>query len=162
MKRLALCSLGLLSTLSIHLTSGLTWKALAEKPQFCRGADCNGKDPVEYQCDSDASIESETTITVRRWQELWQPQEITIQKMYSETCNANWTKAYIPNDTYLFIQEQEVVNDTQPTHGMAHVDGTGYFWATSNMSSSQPINQACVSLSGGAWFAYDRYCTDFQ
>lgn len=161
MKYAALCSISLTTLLSLGFMVGLSQKTSANV-KSCRGAECNDKNPTEYRCDRDAVIIEETTIVVNRRLDSWQPRQITIQKLYSERCRANWTRAYIPEDTYLFIREQDPAEGSQSTHGMVYARGAGYFWADSNMANSNSANQACVSLSTGIWFWYDRYCTDFS
>lgn len=159
MKYAALCSISLTSLLSVGFMVGLSQKASASV-ESCQGAECNDKNPTEYRCNLDAIITAETTVVVNRRLDSWQPRQITIQKLYSETCDASWTRAYIPEDTYLFIREQEPIEGEQPIYGMVYARGAGYFWADSNMANGNVANQACVSLSTGIWFWYDRYCTD--
>jgi hypothetical protein len=107
-------------------------------------------------------VEQEITVTVHRPQDNWRQGQIIVQKMYSKSCRANWTRAYIPDDTYLFIKEQELVNNNEQVNGMLLANGTGYFWADSNMSNGNTVNQSCVALSTGWWFWYDRHCTEFN
>ncbi|MBD2464417.1 hypothetical protein H6G89_25760 [Oscillatoria sp. FACHB-1407] len=160
MKYSQFCSIGLLAALSIGLSFSSAEETLADDPQ-CRGASCTDRNPVEFRCDQDAVVDEEIRKSVYRRQDSEQPQEIIIQRMYSPSCQANWTRAYIPSETYLFMR-QDLSNGEQPTYGLVYVTGTGYFWADSNMSSSEVTNQACVSLSTGVWFWYDRYCTIFD
>jgi hypothetical protein len=163
MKRTA-CAIGL-ATFSIGLSVGLAGRAAANA-RSCFGASCIDQHPIEYGCDRDAVVEDERTVTVNRWQDGGQAQEIVIQKMYSASCNANWSRAYIPNDTYLFIKEQTPANQTQPVRGMFRARGTGYFWAESHMANGAAINQACVALpilsSGSGHDLFDRHCTDLN
>mgnify|MGYP005858508025 CR=1 FL=1 len=133
----------------------------------CVGESCIDQNPVAYGCDLDATIEDELTVTVNRWQDAWLPQTIVVQKMYSAACQANWTRAYIPNGTYVFIQEINIVNKQRSARGMLQTNGiTAYFWANSNMSSGGLTNQACVALpifSGSSGHdLYDRHCTEFS
>jgi hypothetical protein len=158
------CSIRLIATLTICLNLGLIGKVLAQE-KSCSGASCNDKDPVEYNCDSDAYVVEEVNQTIYRWQDSLQPREIVVKHIYSELCNANWTKAYIPDDTYLFIREQTLVNGSQPIHGLFQAQGRRYFWAYSNMSNGSVVNQACVSIPVGQLFGhnfYDQYCTNFN
>ncbi|MBD3884964.1 hypothetical protein IFO70_24840 [Phormidium tenue FACHB-886] len=152
------------AVMSLCLNSGLTEEAFAAA-KSCNGASCNDKDPIEYGCDADAQVLDRATRLVNRWQENWQPQRIVIEHLYSEVCHASWTKAYIPDDTYLFIREQTPVNGIQPVRGMFQAQGAGYFWAYGKMSDGYS-NQACVSLSilssGSGHDLFDRYCTDFN
>lgn len=161
MKIIQFCSVGLMATLSISLSLGFVGKVLADD-KFCRGADCNNKDPVEYNCDSDAYVVEEVTQTVYRWQDSWQPQQIVIKHIYSELCQANWTKAYIPDDTYLFLREEDLIDGVQAINGLFKAEGIGYFWAYGNMSNGKVANQSCISLSTGLWFLQERYCTNFN
>lgn len=164
MKRLKSGSIGLVTSLSLGLNCGFIGKALATV--YCDGAGCNDKDPVQYHCVSDARVVDELTQTVYRWQDSWQPRQITVQKVYSERCHASWTHAYIPDDTYLFIREQELVNGTEQTNELFKADGTGYFWATGKMSNGNVVNQACAALPSivipRLGYLYDRYCTEFN
>jgi hypothetical protein len=160
MKYVALCSISLTALISLGFTIGLSRTTFASV-ESCRGAECNEKNPVEYRCNLDAVITAETTLVVNRRLDNWQPRQITIQKLYSEICRANWTRAYVPEDTYLFIREQDPVEGSQPTHGIVYARGAGYFWADSNMANGNVENQACISLSTGIWFWFERYCTDF-
>lgn len=165
------CSIGLIVILSVCFYSGLTQKALAEQLQLsCIGIECNDKDPVEYNCHTDAYVVEEVTTTVYRWQDFWQPKQIIVQQIYSEKCRANWTKAYIPDDSYLFIREQapDPVNGNgrQINQGLYKANGTGYFWAYGNMANGNVINQACVAFPGipipMIGNSYERYCTGFN
>jgi hypothetical protein len=157
-------SIALITTLSVCFNFVSIGKASANV--YCDGAACNDKDPVMYHCDSDARVVAQLTKTVYRWQDSWQPQQIIIQKIYSERCHANWTQAYIPDDTYLFIRERRLVNGTQRIRGMFKADGVGYFWAYGKMSNGYVVNQACASLPSivipGIGYTYDRYCTGFR
>lgn len=159
------CAIGLIAALSVGMSLGLAWR-VAASDRSCFGASCIDKKPGEYGCDPDAVIEDERIVTVNRWQDGGQAQEIVIQKMYSASCRTNWTRAYIPNNTYLFIKEQSPANQTQPVRGMFQADGTGYFWADSYMADGIVINQACVALpvlsSGSGHDLYDRHCTDLN
>lgn len=132
----------------------------------CIGVACTDKNPVEYGCDLDAYVEDEITATVFRWQDGWQPQVIVVQKMYSVSCQANWSRAFIPADTYLFIQELNLADNNQPARGMIQATGTGYFWADSHMSNGAIVNQACAALpifsSGSGHDLYDRHCTNLN
>lgn len=164
MKRLKFGSIGLVTSLSLALNCGFIGKVLATV--YCDGAGCNDKDPVQYNCVSDARVVSELTQTVYRWQDAWQPRQIIVQKVYSERCHATWTHAYIPDDTYLFIREQELVNGIEQTSELFKADGTGYFWATGKMSNGNVVNQACAALPSivipRLGYLYDRYCTEFN
>ena len=159
------CSIGLIATLSVCLNFGLIDKASAAN-KSCKGVTCNDKDPVEYRCHTDARVVGRLIKTVYRWQDSWQPRRIIVRQIYSKKCNANWTKAYIPDGTFIFIREQELVDGSQPIHGLFKANGTGYFWAYGNMSNGDAVNQACVSLVGVALpfggNSYDRYCTPFN
>lgn len=165
MKHSKSCLIELIALVSLGFNVALTEKASAEA-KFCTGADCNDKNPVEYQCYGDASVVEQVIKTVYRWQDFGQPQQIIIQKVYSEKCNANWTQAYIPDGSFLFMQERDLVNGTQPVRGMHRARGTGYFWAYGMMSNGYVVNQACVSLPvlsmGNGHDMYDRYCTTFS
>lgn len=123
-------------------------------------------DPLLNPFPEDAVVVGEASKTVYRWQDNWQPREIIVQKLYSESYDATWTNAYVPDDTFVFIREQELLNGTQPVQGMTQVDGTDYFWAQSGMTSGSVASQACVSLPvfsfGGGHDLYDHICTDFS
>lgn len=123
-------------------------------------------DPLLNPFPEDAVVVGEVSKTVFRWQDNWQPREVIVQKLYSESYDASWTNAYVPDDTFVFIREQEFVNGTQPVQGMTQVDGTDYFWAQSGMTSGSVASQACVSLPvfsfGGGHDLYDHICTDFS
>jgi hypothetical protein len=157
--------IGIITALSVGFDFGFIGKALAAN-QYCDGASCNDKDPVKYSCNSDARVVTQLTKTVYRWQDSWKPQKIRVQKIYSAKCHATWTKAYIPDDSYLFIRERDLVNGSQPIHGMFKADGKGYFWAYGKMSNGYVVNQACASLPGVPlpWGgnSYERYCTGFS
>lgn len=143
------------------LLLGLGWQAIADSPR-CYGVQCVDKNPMAYGCDRDAVVVDKISPTPVIGQAFGQKSRIVVQKMYSQSCNANWVKAYVPNATYLFIREQRPVNGIEPIHGMAKAVGNSYFWFNSNMSAAGVINQACASLSTGAWFWYDRHCTSFN
>ncbi len=165
MKSSKFCSLGLIVTLSVCFNFGFVGKTLAND-KSCDGAGCNDKDPVEYKCNADARVVARLTKTVYRLQDSFQPRQVIVKQIYSESCHANWTKAYIPDDTFLFIRERDLVNGSQPIHGLFKANGTGYFWAYGNMSNGYIVNQACVALVGVPlpWGgnSYDRYCTGFN
>jgi hypothetical protein len=165
MKLLKSYSIGLILTLSICSDFGFMGKALADN-KSCKGASCKDKDPVEYRCNADARVVARISKTVSRWQDAWKPRKIVIQKIYSERCQANWARAYIPDDSYLYIRERDLVNGTQPIHGLFKANGTGYFWAYGRMSNGSVVNQACVALPGVPlpWGgnSYERYCTEFN
>ena len=165
MKLSKFCLIGLVTILSICSDFGFIGKVSADNKR-CDGAGCNDKDPVEYHCDSDAQVVKQVTKTVYRSQDSWRPIKIIVQQIYSKSCHANWTKAYIPQDTFLFIRERDLVNGNQPIHGMFKPKGTGYFWAYGNMSNGYVVNQACVALVGVPlpWGgnSYDRHCTSFK
>lgn len=165
MKLLTSTSLGLVTILSIGFNFGFIGKTLANN-KSCKGASCNNKNPVEYQCNSDANVVTEFTKTVNRWQDSWQPKKIIIQKIYSEKCQATWARAYIPDDTYFFLRGRNVGNGNQPIYGLSKANGTGYFWANGKMSNGGVTNQACVALPGivipRVGYSYERYCTDFK
>ncbi len=158
-------SIGLIATLSVCCNFGFVEKTLANN-KSCDGISCNDKNPVKYKCVSDARIVTKLTKTVYRLQDSGQPRQIIVQKMYSKKCHANWTRAYIPDDTFLFIRERDLVKGTQPIHGMFKADGTGYFWANGNMSNGYVVNQACVALVGlplpWGGNTYERHCTGFK
>ena len=168
MKRVtrSICRLaGLMAIVGVSFSLGFAWKAEAETLS-CKGESCNNLTPVEYGCDADAQVIGEVTQTITRWQDLWQPQEIIIQHVYSEHCRANWTKAYVPDGAFLYIQERDFVDGIQPTRGTLRANGSGYVWADSNMSAASAVNQACVSLpllsNKNGYDLFDRYCTDFN
>jgi hypothetical protein len=165
MKLINFGSIGIIAALSVGFDFGFLGKTLAAN-QYCDGASCNDKDPVKYSCNSDARVVTQLTKTVYRWQDSWKPRKIIVQKIYSEKCHANWTKAYIPDDSYLFIRERDVVKGSQPIRGMVKADGKGYFWAYGRMSNGYVANQACASLPSiiipRIGYTYDRYCTGFS
>jgi hypothetical protein len=165
MKLLKFASPGLVTILSIGFNLGFIEKTLANNA-FCKGASCNNKNPVEYRCNFDAHVVTELTKKIYRWQDFWQPKKIIVQKVYSEKCHATWARAYIPDDTYFFIRERNLVNGNQPIYGLSKANGTGYFWANGNMSNGDVANQACVALPGvvipRVGYSYERYCTDLK
>lgn len=156
-------SLRFIAILSICFNFGFLEKTLANN-KYCKGASCNNQNPVEYRCNSDARVASEFTKTVYRWQDSWQPKQIIVQKMYSEKCHATWSRGYVPDDTYFYMKERDLVNGNQATHKLSKADGKGYFWADGNMSNGDIVNQACVAIPSvvmpRAGYLYDRYCTD--
>lgn len=158
-------SLGLMAILSICFNFAWIGKTLADN-KYCKGASCNNQNPVEYHCDSDANVVAQLTKTVYRWQDSWHPRKIIVQKIYSKQCNASWTRAYVPDDTYFFLRGRGLVNGNQPIYGLSKADGKGYFWAEGNMSNGSLINQACVALPSvviaRVGYSYERYCTDFK
>lgn len=155
-------------TLSIGCNLGFIGEAIAEnqRSQRCRGAACNDKDPVEYGCEADAQVVEEVTHTVFRWQDGWQPRQIIIKQIYSASCRANWTKAYVPSDTFLFVKERSQVNRDENINGLFKSEGDGYFWTYGNMANGEATNQSCVALQSfeipGLGYWYDRYCTGFN
>lgn len=145
----------------------LGWmKQTSAQAVSCYGETCNDQNPVVYQCDQDAVVIEETSKVVFRWQDEWQPRQIVVQKLYSKSCHANWTNAYIPEGAFLFVREQEITNGTQSVRGMLQANGTEYFWAQSGMSDGNVANQACVSLPllsiTIGHDLYDHHCTDFS
>jgi predicted SpoU family rRNA methylase len=165
MKAVNPCSIGLVTLLGLGLSIGLVWKVKAQTPT-CIGAECRDRNPVEYGCDRDATVTAQFRTTVNRWQDAGAAQLIVIQKMYSESCQANWSRAYIPSGTYLYIREEVADPSIQPIVGMAKAEGSGYVWADSNMSEGNVSNQACAALpiffDGTGHDLYDRYCTELN
>ncbi|MBD2103362.1 hypothetical protein [Leptolyngbya sp. FACHB-261] len=159
------CSIGLIATLSLSFSFGWIQKTSAAESR-CQGASCKDKNPVEYGCDADGSFVEQVITTVYRWQDSWQPQQIIIEKTYSKSCNATWTRAYIPSETFLFIRDQAPINGSEQIHGLFQANGTGYFWSNSNMAPGRSVNQACVALQSiplpGLGYLYDRHCTSFN
>jgi hypothetical protein len=165
MKLINFGSIGIIVALTVGFDFGFIGKALAAN-QYCDGASCNDKDPVKYNCNSDARVVTQLRKTVYRWQDSWQARKIIVQKIYSEKCHATWTKAYIPDDTYLFIRERDLVKGSQPIHGMFKADGKGYFWAYGKMSNGYVANQACAAIPSinipRIGYTYERHCTGFN
>ena len=165
MKLFKSTSLGFMAILSLSFNFGLIEKTLANN-KSCKGTSCNNKNPVEYRCDSNANVVTQFTKTVYRWQDYWQPKKIIVQKIYSEKCHANWTRAYIPDDTYFFLRGRDGGKGNQPIYGLSKANGTGYFWANGKMANGDVANQACVALPGivipRVGNNYERYCTDFE
>jgi hypothetical protein len=158
------CLIGLIAISSICFNWGFIEKASAND-KYCDGAECEDKDPVEYRCDSDAYVVEQVTKIVYRSQDSWQPTPIVIQQIYSEKCNANWTRAYVPDDAFLFIRKRDLVNGSQPMQGMVKANGTEYFWTYGKMSNGDVANQACVAIPIVKFIGhdlYDRHCTGFN
>jgi len=132
----------------------------------CQGETCNERDPLLSPCVQDAIVVEEVSRTVFRWQDDWQPRQVIVQKLYSESCDATWVNAYVPDGTFLFIREQEFVEGTQPVRGLTQADSTGYSWVQSHMANGNVATQACVSLPvlsiGVGHDLYDHICTDFS
>lgn len=157
------CSIGLVVALTTGFSFKFLWKASANA-QPCVGASCNNRNPVEYRCNIDATVVEQIDKTIYRWQDAWQPRQIIIQKVYSGSCRASWTRAYIPNDTFLFVKEHNPATGGELVYGLIKASGTGYFWADGYMSNGDVPNQACVSLpifsNENGYDLYDRHCTD--
>ncbi|NDJ19422.1 hypothetical protein [Myxacorys almedinensis] len=164
MKLSKIRSIEIIAIVGIGFSVGVS-ASLAQDSR-CYGLDCNDKAATEYGCVVDALVREQITITVNRWQDAGQAQPITIQKMYSEICNATWTRAYVPNESFLYITENDLANSNQLTRGLLKATGTGYFWADGNMVESRGITQACVALpilsTGSGHEIYDRHCTPFN
>jgi len=123
-------------------------------------------DPLLNYFAQDAVVVETASKTVLRSQDDWQPRQIIIQKLYSESLDATWANAYVPDGTYVFIREQESVNDTLSVQGMVRADGADYFWVQSGITSGNVASQACVSVPTLSFDAghtlYDPLCTDFS
>jgi hypothetical protein len=163
MKLCKLCVATWVAILSSVLCITASEKGLTQS-QYCYGADCNDKDPVKYRCNADARMVEKTTKTVTRWQDKWSPRQLVIQHMYSKSCHASWTQAYIPNHAFLYMKDQS--DSRQPTPSLKKATGIGYFWAHSTMSDGDRITQACVALpvfsNTNGYDLYDRHCTNFR
>jgi hypothetical protein len=94
----------------------------------------------------DAVVIEENRKTVTRWQDGWQPREIIVQKLYSESNDATWARAYVPDGTYVFIRDQDTLGGTQPVRGMIRARGEDYFWVQSELSIGNTASQACISI----------------
>jgi hypothetical protein len=139
----------------------VVYKSVYKAEPTCAGESCDNRNPVEAGCDRDAIITEEITATFSQLGEG--SREMVIQKLFSQRCRTAWAKAYVPNNTFVFIREQGAANAIQ---GMIQADGTDYFWAHSKMSYGSAASQACVAVpvfaNGDAHNLYDRHCTDFS
>jgi|GEM_PF-3194464 len=122
------------------------------------------QDPLLQPFPQDAVIVEENSKTVRRWQDGWQPRQVVVQKLYSESQDMTWANAYIPDDTFVFLREQAIANGTQSVHGLTQSEGVDYFWAQSSPLAGDTTSQACVSIPilpfGIGHNLYDHLCTD--
>lgn len=152
--------------ITLNIGSNMRWVKALSQTTSCYGETCNELDPIQYRCDQDAVVVEEARKPILSWQNRQEDREIVIQKLYSQSCRANWTNAYVPNGAFLFIREQQVLNGTQPVRGMSKANGSEYFWAQSRMSNSNVANQACVSIPllsiGIGHDLYNHHCTDFN
>ncbi len=159
MQPIKLCLVGLVAAFNLIASAALS-EETPTTTVFCQGAECNEQDPIEAGCDVDAFVVTEMTTTLSRWQDSWQPKEIIIQNMHSELCQASWARAYVPDETFLFVRTHDMTAGLMSAHGLVKATGSEYFWANSNMTNGDAPNQACVALSTGLWFWFDRYCTE--
>ncbi|MEP1079776.1 hypothetical protein NDI52_30675 [Leptolyngbya sp. PL-A3] len=152
--------------LSLALNLGGIEPSPAKNNLSCQGESCTEQSPGPYGCLADATVLAEIRQTITRPQDDWQRQEIIVQKLYSETCQASWTKAYIPDTTFLFVRIRGSDNELENVRGMIQADGEDYFWTQSRMSDGNLASQACVSIPilsvGIGHDIYNQYCTEFN
>lgn len=130
------------------------------------GRTYSNPDPLLYPLPPDGVVVEELSKTVLRWQDNWQPRQIVVQKLYSASQDLTWVNAYVPDDAFVFIREQAIVNGTQPVQGLIQAEGADYSWVQSGPLTGGTASQACVSIPilsiGIGHDLYDHLCTDFS
>jgi hypothetical protein len=87
-------------------------------------------DPVKRGCDKDARTIASNLVRIQGY-------DLRVEMRWSQKCQARWVKAYIPNDTRLYIKDN---SGRRYVEYVAQVKG----WNYSNMINTKGSFQACV------------------